>query len=183
MRLGDLGWSADHLWPQTAFLPDTNRERLFGVRRANADPLSFIGSVGRLDEDFERLRELLGLPAAPLPWRRASGTEAGAERMRRYAARYDGPARRVVEELYAADLEFTGWGFDHGRTAVAVTGRRDGAPRRRDVPPPWRRPLRTLPARARRWLWSLEAAVGERILRAPGVWRAVRPLALRRGPG
>ena len=41
--LGDLGWSADHLWPQTAFVPDCNPAQLFGVPRANADPLSFIG--------------------------------------------------------------------------------------------------------------------------------------------
>ena len=179
--LGDLGWWVDHLWPQTAFLPDTNPERLFGVARVNADPLSFIGSVGRIDEDFSRLRDLLGLPAAALFWRRASGTEAGRERMRRYAAHYDGATRRVVEDLYAADLEFTGWGFDDGRTAVAVPGRAAGAAAGR--PAPWRRPLRTLPARAWRGLWSLEAGVEEGVLRVPAVRRAVRPLALWRSPG
>ena len=123
IRLGDLGWSADHLWPQTAFVPDCNAARLFGVARANADPLSFIGSVGRLDEDFARLAALLDLPAAPLPRRRARGAEAGAARTRAYAAYYDGETRRLVETLYASDIEFTGCGFEDGRTAVSVPGR------------------------------------------------------------
>ena len=181
VRLGDLGWSADHLWPQTAFVPDCNPSRLFGVPRANADPLSFIGSVGRLDEDFARLAEVLGLPAAALPRRRAQGTGTGVERLRRYAAHYDGATRRLVEELYASDLAFTGCGFDDGRVSVAVPGRAPGAPARR--PAPARRALRTFPARAWRGLWSLEAGMTARVLRVPAVWRAVRPLALRRGPG
>ena len=181
MRLGDLGWSADHLWPQTAFVPDCNPARLFGVARANADPLSFIGSVGRLDADFARLGALLDLPAAPLPRHRARGAEAGAARTRAYAAHYDGATRRIVEALYAPDIEFTGCGFEDGRTAVAVPGRGSAIRARR--PAPARRALRTLPARAWRGLWSLEARATGRVLRLPAVWRAVRPLALRRGPG
>ncbi len=181
VRLDDVGWLADHLWPQTAFVPDCNRSRLFGVARVNAAPLSFIGSVGRIDEDFARLAGLLDLPAAPLLWRKASGTEAGAGRSRRYAAYYDGETRRLVEALYAPDLEFTGCGFDDGRTAVTVPGRACVTMAR--CPAPRRRPLRTLPARAWRALWSLEAVVEARILYMPSVKRAVRPLAARYGPG
>ena len=181
VRLGDLGWSVDHLWPQTAFLPDCNPAQLFGVARANADPLSFIGSVGRIDEDFARVADLLGLPDSPLPRCNAHGTGSGAGRIRRYAAHYDGATRRLVERIYGSDLEFTGCGFDDGRTAVAVPGRGAGAAVRR--PAPGRRPLKTLPARAWRGLWSLEAGLESRILRLPAVRRAVRPLALLRGPG
>ena len=181
VRLGDLGWSADHLWPQTAFLPDCNPSRLFGVARANADPLSFIGSVGRLDEDFARLAELLDLPGRALSRRNARATGTGVERTRRYAAHYDGATRRLVERLYASDLEFTGCGFDEGRMAVAVPESAAWTAVRR--PAPGRRPLRTLPARVWRGLWSLEAGATARIVRIPAVWRAIRPLALRRGPG
>ena len=178
VRLGELGWSADHLWPQTAFLPDCNPGRLFGVARANAEPIGFIGSVGRMDEDFARLAALLGLPGAPLARLRDSGAGAGVERARRYAAYYDGATRRLVEALYASDLAFTGFGFDDGRTAVAVPPR--------ELPPrrtPGRRPLGTLPARAWRALWSRQAGLESRILSVPAVRRAVRPLALWRGPG
>ena len=181
VRLGAFGWSADHLWPQTAFVPDCHPARLFGVARASADPLSFIGSVGRLDEDFARLAALLDLPAAPLPRLRDSGAGSGAERARRYAGYYDGATRRLVEALYAADLAFTGFGFDDGRTAVAVPAHPCGAPPRR--PAPGRRPLRTLPARAWRAVWSRQAGLEARILGVPAVRRAVRPLALLRGPG
>ncbi len=178
IRLGDLGWSADHFWPQTAFLPDCNPERLFGVERVNADPLSFIGSTERLGEDFARLADELGLPGTPLPRRRASGPLDGVERTRRYLSYYDGGTRRLVETLYASDLAFTGCGFDDGRLAVTVPGR-VSPPRR----PPVRRSLRTLPARAWRGLWSLSAGVEARIVRAPGFRRLVRVLADRRGPG
>ena len=180
VRLGDLGWSADHLWPQTAFLPDCNPERLFGVARANAAPLSFIGSVGRLDADFARLADLLGLPAPPLPRLRDSGAGSGAARTRRYASYYDDATRRLVESLYASDLEFTGCGFEDARVAVAA--RRPGVAAARQAAPA-RRPPGTLAARAWRALWSLEAAATARLLRLPALWRAVRPLALRRGPG
>ena len=181
VRLGDLGWSADHLWPQTAFLPDRHPARLFGVARADARPLDFIGSVGRIDEDFARLAARLHLPAVPLPQRNAHGAGTGAARTRHYAALYDRATRRLVADLYASDLDFTGCGFDDGRTAVAVPGRAGLPPVRR--PAPARRPPGTLPARAWHALWSRSAGVEARLVRLPAVWRAVRPFALRRGPG
>ncbi len=175
IRLGDLGWSADHFWPQTAFLPDCNPERLFGVARANAEPLSFIGSTERMGKDFARLADVLGLPEAPLPRRRASGPLDGVERTRRYLSYYDAGTRRLVETLYASDLAFTGCGFDDGPLNVTA---------RTAVPRPPRaavsRPLRSLRWRAP---WPLSAGVEARLLRAPGVRRLARALAARRGPG
>ncbi len=121
VRLGDLGWSADHLWPQTAFLPDCNPERLFGVARLDARPLDFIGSVGRMEADFARLGRLLGLPDAPLAHRNASGAR-DAQACGGYARYYDAATRRAVEALYAADLELTGCGFgDEGAAACRRT--------------------------------------------------------------
>ena len=180
IRLGDLGWSADHLWPQTAFLPDCNPERLFGVARANAAPLSFIGSVDRMEEGFARLKEELGLPGPPLQRRRASGPLDGAERTRRYLSYYDAPTRRLVETLYRSDLAFTGCGFEDGRLSVAVR-RHTAAPRALS---PGRSSARRPPgALLWRGLWSLSAGVEARILRLAGVRRIVHWRAARRGPG
>ncbi len=176
IRLGDLGWSADHLWPQTAFLPDCNPERLFGVRRERPARLSFIGTVGRIDEDFACLAGLLGLPAAALPRINASGPPRPGPRS--YAACYDRATRRTVETLYASDLAFTGCGFDDAR-AAAVPRNGAGLPARRSGG----RPLRTLPARVWHGLWSRQAQLEGRLLRVPGVRRMLRPLELGRGPG
>ena len=187
VRLGDLGWSADHLWPQTAFLPDCNPERLFGVVRANAGALSFVGSLERIDGDFARLGELLGLPAGPpLPRRRESvrcSVESPEARRRRCAAHYDAATRRLVEDLYASDLEFTGCGFGDGCILAAAPGRAgvSVSPARPAVPA--RRPMATLPARAWFGLCSLWSLAGDRLVDLTAVRRAVRPLALRRGPG
>ena len=171
VRLGDLGWSADHLWPQAAFLPDCNPKRLFGVARLDARPLDFIGRVERIDEDFARLRRVLDLPDAPLPRHNESGADACD------AACYDRATRRRVEALYAADLALIAGGLGDGRGAPAWPG----APAARR--PPERRPLRTLPARAWRALWSLEAGLEGRLLRRGALRHALRPLAARRGPG
>ena len=176
VRLGDLGWSADHLWPQVAFLPDCNPDRLFGVARADPRPLSFVGRVERIGEDFARLSGLLGLPDAPLPRCNARAAMSGG-----HAARCEGEARRIVETLYARDLEFAGRVSGNGRAAAAMPGRASAAPARRSVPA--RRPRRALPARAWHALWSLSAALEARIVRLPAAQRIVRPLARRRGPG
>ena len=97
IRPDDLGWLADHLWPQTAFLPDCNPSRLFGVARATADPLSFIGSVGRIDEDFARLAELLDLLAARLPRHNARATG-------RAPASAEAPESRAVRSSWSRFL-------------------------------------------------------------------------------
>lgn len=161
VRLGDLGWSADHLWPQAAFLPDCNQERLFGVARTDARPLDFVGRVETIDADFARLGRVLGLAPVPLPRRNASGTEG-------MAARLDAATRRKVEELYAADVAFVAGVAGDRRSPVRLA--------------PARHPLRTLPARLRRWPWSLCARIGDRLLEVAAVRRLARRLAARRGP-
>ena len=183
VRLGALGWSAGRLWPQTAFLPDCNPERLFGVARVNARPLDFIGLVGRMEEDFAGLGRLLGLPDAPLPRCNASGAR-GVTACGGYARHYEAFTRRAAETLYAADIAFTGCAFGEGRRSMACQGKTARHRMRNAVRlPPARRPLRTLPARVRRELWSLRAGLEAGVLRVPAVRRLLRPPAARRGPG
>ena len=118
VKLKHLAYVMYHARPQVDFLPDCNPQRLFGVRRVDDAPLSFIGTVEDVEADFRRVRAILGLPAFELPNRNTSGLGAGIERRRRYRGYYDDATRRLVEDLYAADLEFTGCGFEEGRTTT-----------------------------------------------------------------
>lgn len=173
IELRYLRFVVSHMPPQTDFLPDCNPERLFGVRRVNADPLSFIGTVETMDVDFGRLAATLGLPGDRLPVRNASGRDGG----RGYADYYDAAARRLVEDLYADDLAFTGCTFDGVRPGAVTQVPRAGAVPRGTR----RRSPRTLPARAWRRLTALEIMVEERLLRWPAAVRLFRPLKTLRG--
>ena len=71
------------------------------------------------------MAETLGLPAPEPPHRNSSDFEAGAGRRERYRACYDGETRRLVEEVYAADIDFTGCRFDDPHAALVLpAGRR-----------------------------------------------------------
>ncbi|MXX62560.1 MAG: sulfotransferase family protein [Holophagales bacterium] len=161
-----------HMPPQTDFLPDCNPDLLFGVRRVNADPLSFLGGVETMDVDFAQLAARLGLPDDRLPVRNASGMGDGC-----WADHYDAAARRLVEDLYAEDLAFTGCTFNGARPAVATRVPRAGAPPRGTR----RRSPRTLPARAWRRLTALEIMAEERLVRWPAAVRLFRPFRVLRG--
>ena len=187
IKLKHLGWVVSHIPPQTDFLPNCNPERLFGVPRVNADRLSFIGSVETLDSDFAELSALLGLSRHPLPVSNASGTGG------RYAALYDAATRRIVEEIYADDLAFTGFGFDGGRTASAPPYAQARDRSAADTTPASnvstlaqtgtgnRRGLRTRSARAWQRLAALEIMAEERMVRSATVRRVLRPLKVLRG--
>ena len=132
VKLKHLAYVMYHARPQVDFLPDCNPQRLFGVRRVDDAPLSFIGTVEDVEADFRRVRAILGLPAFELPNRNTSGLGAGIERRRRYRGYYDDATRRLVEDLYAADLEFTGCGGTHDDTVPARPSPRTlRTPRRR----------------------------------------------------
>ena len=145
-----------------------------GVRRVNADPLSFIGTVDAFEADLRRVAEILGLPAPGAVHRNSSGCGAGRPRRERYRAYFDGETRRLVEEMYGADLEFTGYRFDDARTAGIAPDRRAGG-----RPPPCRRSTggagRIL---ARLWfrLSTLEVRLEERIRRSATARRILRPI-------
>ena len=177
--LGHLGWLAFHALPQTRFLPDCNAGRLLGVRRVNADPLSFIGTVDAFEADLRRVAQILELPAPGAVRRNASGCGAGRARRERYRAYFDGETRRLVEEMYAADLEFTGCRFDGARPAGMAPGRRAGG-----RTPPGRRStggLGRILARLRFRLSSLEVRLEARIRRSATARRILRPLRRLRG--
>ena len=173
IKLRHLGFVTGHARPQVDYLPDCNPRRLFGVPRRSGEPLAFLGAVETIEADFRRLRDLLGLPAGELAARNASGAGAGAERAGSYAACYDRATRRLVEELYAADLDFTGCGFDDGRRSIAVPARPAPA-----QPASAARRRRAGPWLARAWfnLWSFEVGLEDRLRRRAALRRLARPL-------
>lgn len=174
LRLKQLGFVTGHALPQTDFLPDCHPRRLYGVRRVNDDPLSFIGRVEEIEEDFARLADMLALPDIPLPRRNSSGHDGRDP----YADYYDDATRRLVEEIYAADFEFTGYGFQDGRTTVAVPA--PGFPRMAAHPARDRNPA-TLPRRLWRRLCALEIRAETRIIRSARMRRLLRSLKKLRG--
>ena len=176
IALRHLGFVTGHARLQTEFLPDCNPGRLFGVARTDDAPLSFIGSVQDMAADWRRLREMLGLGGVALPARNAAKPATGTGRRAGYATFYDGTTRRLVEDIYAADLDFIGCGFEDGRLSVPVPGRRarcTAAHRPRGAG--------SVLVRARHRLRSLEIGVGDRILRHDALRRILRPLGRLRG--
>lgn len=191
-RYGPLGiplraleFTFAHARPQVDFLPDCNPERLLGVKRPHPTPLDFIGTVETLDADFERLRERIGLPSVPLH-RSNAAPDAKAS-----PARWEPATRRLVQQLYAADLAFTGCTSDDALPAPSVRGKRpgQGVPPGEGLLPGEGLPLRTSPpasggpkARLRRaryavdtWEMGLEA----RLFRVPALRTGLRPLLRR----
>ena len=119
--LRHLRFVSGHARPQVDFLPDCNPERLFGVSRRQPARLLFIGAVESLEADFGHLRNLLGLPPAPLP--RSNVSSRSADLLE--GLRGDAATRRQVEQLYAEDFEFAGYpgGDVDGRAArLPLTG-------------------------------------------------------------
>ena len=176
VALGHLRFEIGHVRPQTDFLPDCNPVRLFGVERADAAPLSFIGRMEHMDADFRRLGAMLGFSADSLPLRNDSGFGAGAERARRYRDLYDPAARRLVEEIYAADFAFIGPGFEGGCRVAVPEGGAGPEPRaaasgkvRRLLPRLWHT------------LWSSEVRLEQRIRACAPLRRLLRPLLRLRG--
>ena len=178
IELRRLGFMFDHARPQTDFLPDCNRERLFGIDRTDVAPLSFIGRVETMAADWRRLVDMLELPAAALPVCNAAVAGAGDARSGRYAVEYDDATRRLVEEIYAADFEFTGCSFgDRRRLATPgpglgaagagiQTGQRPARPRGAGL----------LAARMRHRAWSYRVSVEARLLRCKPLRRILKPL-------
>ncbi len=175
IRLRQLGWVIGHARPQTAFLPDCNPEHLFGLARTNSFPLSFVGRVENMEADFDRVRHELGLPGFALERRNVSAAASGRDRP--WMSHYDKATRGLVEEIYAADLAFTGCSFNDGCSTVLVAAPARPAESNRRV----QHRLRTWPARVFRHLWALEIRLEERIRGSATLRRMLRPLKRLRG--
>ena len=172
IALRDLRFLVCHARPQVDFLPDCHCERLFGVARTSAAPLSFTGAVETLDADFACLQARLGLPRSALARHNRSAPAPGAFE----ALRGDTAVRRLLEAIYAEDFAFAGYPLG------AVDGRAAALPRPAHGPAPIPRAGARAPAatRARRALLALagaEIAVEARIVRTAPLRRVLAPLA------
>lgn len=174
-----LGFTFTHARPQVDFLPDCNPDRLFGVKRPHPAPLDSIGTVETLDADFDRLRERIGLPSVPL-FRSNATTDTPAAPVR------CGPAaRRLVEQLYAADLAFTGCSREDALPTPDVHAERTGEglpgggspPSRTSPPAPVG--LNTRLRRGRYAIGTLEMGLEDRLYRIAALRTRLGPLVRR----
>lgn len=157
----------DHVRPQVDFVPDCNPERLFGVPRTRARPLSYIGAVETIDADFDRVKEILGLPGGALQRRNVSALACECFE----ALRTDAASRALIEEIYAEDFAFTGCGFDD-----APDLRRTASGSRSPIAKP-RRSVAVVVGRGRYALDTLGIALEARMYRSPSFGPLLAPLA------
>ena len=108
--LKHLGFEISHVRRQTGFVPDLADGMLYGVRLDPDRPLDFVGRLETLEEQFDWVQRHLGMPD-PRPLRRSNAAGNGRGP---YPPYFDGGTRRLVEELYAADLERFGYRFEDG---------------------------------------------------------------------
>jgi hypothetical protein len=113
--LPPAGWTDAyrHVVPQYDFLHDTQGRLL----------VDFVGRFERLQADFDRVRERLGIAAAALPHvnaARRSTLKARAKRLLRgesrrdqtpYTEYYDDETREAVTTLYRKDIDTFGYAF------------------------------------------------------------------------
>ncbi len=118
--LCDLWYEGHHCRYQKDFLLDYNPEYYFGVKRCNSAPCSFIGRYETLEEDLRCVMNILGAPQYKLFKDNVSLSRRAKENEKRhYRDYYDKPTRRLVEEIYADDLELLGYDFEEaGKLSV-----------------------------------------------------------------
>ena len=118
----DLKYERYHAKRQVDFLLDEHPKVYFGVQRVNDAPCSFIGRCESFERDFFQVTDLLGIPRHPLRSRRVSEERfLDKGKKRHYSTYFDKTTRRLVEDLYAEDLEALGYEFeDEDSVAVPV---------------------------------------------------------------
>ncbi len=102
-----------HALRQTDFIPDYNPSCFFGEKRLNDAPCSFIGRQESFEKDFALVLDILGCPKVSIrPLNVALGRVLPDGKIKHYSAYYDKISRRMVEDLYARDLEILGYEFE-----------------------------------------------------------------------
>ena len=102
-----------------SFQPPTNKRK----EGLDGSPYSFIGRMENFAQDLAALSSVLGLPHLPVERLNVADERnvAGGKR-RHYSAYYTKRARRLVEEIYAKDLDLLGYEFeDETKTSVPVS--------------------------------------------------------------
>ena len=117
-----LSFDEYHLSPQKRFLLDYNPDYYFGKRRFNNAPCSFIGRFENLEEDFGVLLDILGAPFSyPLLARNVSYSSFLHKQKIHYSRCYDKESRRLVQDLYAFDLDALGYEFEDESSVSALS--------------------------------------------------------------
>ena len=116
-----LRYERHHSRPQAYYLldlhPPADKERSC----LDGTPCSFIGRLESFERDFTSLCSLLKLPNVPIEKRRVADERKAADKREHYSTFYTKRARKLVEEIYARDLELLGYEFeDKTRTSVPV---------------------------------------------------------------
>ena len=119
IRLGDYSYEWNHSRLQKEFLLDANPTHYFGVQRLNSAPCSFIGRQEYFDKDFNCLLDILGMPSFPIEKRNVSRKCTPTNQPRHYSSYYDKASQRMVENMYACDLERLGYEFED-KNAIRV---------------------------------------------------------------
>ncbi len=122
LRRKDLKHEKSHAKRQVDFLLDRHPEVYLGVQRLNDAPCSFIGRCESFEQDFFQVTDLLGIPRHPLRPQFVSEERLLDDgKKRHYSTYFDKTTRRLVEDLYAEDLEALGYEFeDEDSVAVPV---------------------------------------------------------------
>ncbi len=109
----DLKFERHHFIRQKDFLLVHDLNSYHDVKQCTKAPCSFIGRYENLERDFSCLLDILGSPNHKLPKANISLNRRVREgKKRHYSDYYDKPTRRLVEDIYADDLELFGYDFE-----------------------------------------------------------------------
>ena len=128
-----------HSRPQTHLLLELSAPGNGQGGYFDGNPCSFIGRLENFAKDFSSLRSILGLPHGSIDKYNVAEERGGGGggKRRHYSAYYTKRARRLVEEIYARDLDLLGYEFeDETKTSAAVSlYDKDQLKRRREKTP------------------------------------------------